>query len=166
MSAIARNSLWILLLLGASAVQAGDARVAWRGWEAGLREAKQLDRPMLVDVYTDWCGWCKRMDRDVYARPEVREYLQGNFVTVKLDAEATTPVPYEGHPFTARSLSARFRVTGYPTTIFLKPDGEYLVKVPGYVESSRFLLLLRFIHDGHLERGEDFEAFARQASSP
>ena len=54
----------------------------------GLQEARKRNLPVLVDVYTDWCGWCKRMDRDVYAQPEVRDYLSRKFVTVKLDAEA------------------------------------------------------------------------------
>ncbi len=160
------RALVALLLLSALAApgRAGDSEVAWKSWDAGLREARQLKRPVLVDVYTQWCGWCKRMDRDVYARPELRDYLNSKFVTIKLDAEAAGPASYDGRSYTARSLAARFRVTGYPTTLFLRSTGEHLVNVPGYVPADKFLLVLRYIGDGHMDRGVSWEDFrARQA---
>jgi len=136
-----------------------QASVEWRGWDAGLEEARRLNRPILVDVYTQWCGWCKRMDRDVYSRPDVRDYLASKFVTIKIDAEAKTPAHYEGHDHTSRSLAALFRVTGYPTTLFLRPDGKHLVNVPGYVEADSFMHLLRYVGDGYLDRGVTWEDF-------
>jgi thioredoxin-related protein len=152
------------LLAAASPSHAGGPGVAWRGWDPGIAEAQRTKRPVLVDVYTDWCGWCRRMEKDVYARPDVRDYLQRKFVTVKIDAEAGDAARYEGKSFTSRTLAARFRVTGYPTTIFLRADGEHLANVPGYVPADRFLLLLRYVGDGHLDRGESFEAFVKRES--
>lgn len=137
---------------------------SWRGWDEGLSEAKAKDKPVLVDVYTDWCGWCRRMDRDVYARDDVRASLEERFVTVKLNAEAADRASYRGKDFTSRSLASGFRVTGYPTTIFLRPNGEHIVNVPGYIPADRFLLLLEFIGDGHMDRGVDFQEFAKRAA--
>jgi thioredoxin-related protein len=134
----------------------------WRDWNSGLKEASSTKRPILVDVYTDWCGWCKRMDRDVYARSDVRDYLTRRFVTIKLNAEASQAANYEGKAYSSRALASRFRVTGYPTTIFLRAQGEHVANVPGYVPADRFLLLLRYIGDGHLDRGVPFEDFARK----
>ena len=154
----------VLLCAFAAPGRGGDSEVAWKGWDAGLRQARQLKRPVLVDVYTQWCGWCKRMDRDVYARPEVRDYLNRRFVTIKLDAEASEPASYDGRAFTSRSLAAHFRVTGYPTTLFLRSDGEHLVNVPGYVPADKFLLVLRYVGGGYMDRGVPWEDFkARQA---
>jgi thioredoxin-related protein len=163
MTDFTRNALCLLLLIAAPMARS-DAAVAWREWEPGLEEARKEDRPVLVDVYTEWCGWCKRMDRDVYSRPEVRAYLDRNFVTVKLDAAASKPGRYEGRLFTSRSLAARFGVTGYPTTVFLRPGGEYITRVPGYVPAERFLQVLRYIGEGHLDRGVSFEEFLEQPS--
>jgi thioredoxin-related protein len=137
----------------------------WSAWDAGLRTAAATHRPILVDVYTDWCGWCRRMDKDVYSREDVRDYIARRFVTVRLDAESTNPASYSDRRYTESSLAARFRVTGYPTTIFLKPDGEHLVNVPGYVAADRFLLLLQYIGDGHLERGVSFDDFVAKAGA-
>jgi thioredoxin-related protein len=153
-----------ILLAAASSVAAAPNAVAWRAWNPGLREAAQSGRPVVVDVYTDWCGWCKRMDRDVYARADVRDYLNKRFVSIRLDAEAAAPASYEGKAFTSRSLAARFRVSGYPTTIFLKPDGGHIANVPGYVPADRFLLLLRYVGEGHLDRGLSFEQFVERES--
>ena len=134
---------------------------AWRSWDAGLREAATSGRPVLVDVYTDWCGWCKRMDRDVYARADVQDYLARKFVTVKLDAESSAAARFEGRAYTSRTLAARFGVTGYPTTLFLNAKGNHLGNSPGYLPPQDFLMQLRFVGDGHAERGEKFEDFLR-----
>lgn len=142
---------------------AAAARVAWRGWDEGLAEAKTSGRPVLVDVYTDWCGWCRRMERDVYARPEVRAYLDRHYVTIKLNAESEQPASYRGRRHTQQSIAAEFGVTGYPTTLFLKPNGEHLVKAPGYLPADRFLLILRYVAEGHFENGVSFDAFTKSA---
>jgi thioredoxin-related protein len=164
---LARTLLFALALLPPSEAlaqkPARGAPLEWRSWNQGVAEAASSGRPMLVDVYTDWCGWCKRMDRDVYARADVRDYLSRRFVTVKLDAEGSQAARYEGRAFTGTTLAKRFKVTGYPTTVFLRADGGHLVNVPGYVPPERFLTLLRYVGEGAMERGEDFEAFARRA---
>ncbi len=139
--------------------------VKWRSWDRGLEEAKASGRPVLVDVYTDWCGWCRRMEANVYSRPEVLDYLSRTFVSVKLDAEAPDAARYDGRAFTSRSLAAHFSVSGYPTTIFLRPAGEHLVNVPGYVDADRFLLLLHYIGDGHMDRGVTFQDFVKRSAA-
>jgi thioredoxin-related protein len=144
---------------------AASAAPSWRTWDAGLQEAARLRRPVLVDVFTDWCGWCKRMDREVYARADVQDYLSRRFVIVKLDAESSARVHYQGQVVTSRSLAARLGVDGYPTTVFLTAKGKHIKNASGYMPAGQFLLLLRYVADGHAERGEDFGAFARQAGA-
>ena len=154
-----------LLLVPAVSARAQEARTGgWKGWDAGMREAGSSKRYVLVDVYTDWCGWCKRMDRDVYARPDVRDYLARKFVTIKINAEAGEPAKFEGRDFTSKTLASRFRVTGFPTTVFLRPNGDHLANVPGYIPADRFLLLLRYIGDGHLDRGVSFDEFTKSSA--
>ncbi len=138
----------------------------WREWNPGLAEASTKGRPVLVDVYTDWCGFCKKMDREVYSRADVREYLGKRFVTVKLDAGSNKPGDYEGKTLSSRSIAARFRVNGYPTTVFLSSKGEHLVNVPGYIKADRFLTLLRYVGEGYLERGVSWDDYLKSASAP
>jgi len=155
----------LLLALPAAAPASTDApALRWQDWNAGLPAAAKSGRPVLVDVYTDWCGWCRRMDRDVYARPDVRDYLAREFVTVKLNAEAGSLTRYEGRDYSCAALASRFRVTGYPTTIFLRPDGTHLVNVPGYVPAERFLMLLRYIREGAMDRGVPFDQYVKDGA--
>jgi len=158
-----KSLLILAALLLVPAAHAGP--VAWRGWNEGLAAAAGGPKPVIVDVYTDWCGWCKRMDRDVYARSDVSEYLNQHFVMVRLNAESAERVSYAGRSLTARALSGGFEVTGYPTTIFLKPDGTHLVNVPGYIPADKFLTLVRFVGDGHMDRGESWEAYSRASGT-
>lgn len=151
----------VVIVLG-SATPVHASNPAWRDWNSGLKEAATAGRPVLVDVYTDWCTWCKRMDRDVYTRPEVLEYLSQHFVTVRLNAEYATPARYDGKQYTSRTLAERFRVNGFPTTIFLRADGNHIANVPGYVPADRFLLLLRYIGDGYMDRGVGYDDFVKQ----
>jgi thioredoxin-related protein len=138
---------WLLSLLLLLPVVAGAAP-SWRTWDEGLKEAARLQRPVLVDVYADWCGWCKRMDRDVYARPDVQGYLAGRFVTVKLDAESGDRVHWEGREMTSRALALRLGVNSYPTTVFLDATGRRLRNASGYFPAERFLQILRSVADG------------------
>lgn len=139
---------------------AGAGTFVWHSWDEGLAEARRSNRPILVDVYTNWCGWCRRMDREVYARADVRDYLSANYVTIKLNAESNLRGTYEGRDQSMRSIASRFGVRGYPTTLFLRPGAEHIVTVPGYVSADRFLLLLQYVGDGHLDRGTSFDEFS------
>lgn len=150
-----------LALLGSVTSVAGAHAVEWKSWNAGLSAAASARRPVVVDVYTDWCRWCRQMEREVYGRADVEQYLASRFVTVKLNAESSEPVSYQGRSLTARALASSFDVSGYPTTIFLSADGGHLVNVPGYVEPGKFLMLLRYIGDGHLERGVKWDEFTK-----
>jgi len=152
----------ITLAVPAHAGRETGPDLAWRDWNSGLKEAGASSRPVLVDVYTDWCGWCRRMEKDVYSRSDVRDYVNKHFVLVKLDAESDAPAMYEKKSYTGRTLAERFRVSGYPTTIFLRPGGNHIANVPGYVPADRFMLLLRYIGDGHLDRGVLYDDFVKQ----
>lgn len=154
----------VLALL--AAVPAHAAGFGWKSWNAGMAEAKATGRPVLVDVYTDWCGWCKRMDRDVYSRAEVRDYLAKKFVTIKLDAESSELANFEDRSMTLGAIAQRFKVSGYPTTIFLRGNGEHVVNVPGYVPAERFKLMLEYIGDDHISRGVKWTDFEKRGGVP
>ena len=93
---------------------------------------KKEKRPILVDLYTDWCGWCKKMDKTVYADPTIVA-LSRNQVFVKLNAEDGG----QGEAF-ARQMG----VDGYPTTIILDGQARVLQLSEGYIPSAQAFLEL------------------------
>lgn len=156
-------SLWPAM---AAAADSGPvAPLDWLKWNQGVSEAASAKRPILVDVYTDWCGWCKRMDRDVYARDDVRQYLKKHFVVVKLNAESAEEARYGERTLTSRALAQQLRVSGYPTTVFLKPNGEHIASVPGYIPAERFKNMLRYIGEDHIGRGVSWQEFEKSAAA-
>ncbi len=94
------------VLLAAAAVLAGgdlDAQsqdttlpMRWNSFDAGLEQAKNSHKKVLVDVYTEWCGWCAKMDSEVYSDPGVKDYLSRNFVLIRMNAEGEGKVHYKG----------------------------------------------------------------------
>ena len=158
---------WILLIvslpLAPRAAAAGES-VGWLPWNQAMSEAVASGRPLLVDVYTDGCGWCKRMDKDVYTRDDVREYLKRKFVPVKLNAESAEEVRLGDRTMTARALAQQLRVSGYPTTIFLRPNGEAIARIPGYIPAERFERLLHYIGEDHIGRGVSWQEFEKSAA--
>jgi thioredoxin-related protein len=121
-----------------------------------LKSAKEQDKKVIVDVYTDWCGWCKKMDADVYTKQDIKDLVDDNFIFYKLNAEGNEKINYNGKQYTASDLASFFEVSGYPTTVFLEPDGKVIeynynkVKMnnlPGYFKADQFQKVLEFIRD-------------------
>jgi len=135
--------------------------VRWRDFESGVNEAKSSGKLILVDVYTDWCGWCKRMERDTYSKPEVQRYLNDQFVTIKLNAESKERASYRGDEYSYRQIADGFRINSYPTTLFLGPDGNHLATAPGYMGARDFLFVLRYFGDGHYKQ-KTFDTYRSQ----
>lgn len=144
---------------------AGDGRLNWSELDPALAEAKRADKPLLVDVYTDWCGWCKRMDKTTYGNPEVRDYVARSFVTARVNAEDDRRrASYLGESRTYRQFADGFRISGYPTTVFLTPDGQLISVLPGYVKPATFLTVLRYVAEGHY-RTQSWDAFSREGEA-
>src|SRR5690606_154337 len=82
----------LFLLLTAPLATAQD--IQWMSWEEAVNRSQSDRDPkkLFVDVYTDWCGWCKKMDKDTFQNPEVAKYMQANFYMVKLDGEGKEPI--------------------------------------------------------------------------
>lgn len=100
------------------------------GFDDALARARSEKRLLMVDLYTTWCGWCKKMDRDVFSDPTVGAASQG-LVAIRLDAEAG-----------GAGVADRFRVDGYPTILFLDGDGNLVERVNGYVGVDAFRRVL------------------------
>ena len=121
-----------------------------------LAKAKLQNKKVIVDIYTDWCGWCKKMDADVYGNSKIKKIMKKSFVLVKLDAESLKELTYDGKQYSEMDLAVLFEATGYPTTVFLDSDGKLIEfkydktnmkNIPGYLEAADFVKLLKYIRD-------------------
>jgi thiol:disulfide interchange protein len=98
-------------------------------WAQALEKAKQENKPVFVDAYTVWCGPCKYMAASVFTVDSVGEYYNKNFINYKFDMEKG-----EGPEF-----ASKYRVTAYPTLLYLTSDGKVLHRVMGAKQPEGFI---------------------------
>jgi thioredoxin-related protein len=113
----------------------------WVGFDEGYKLSQKKGKIMLVDVYTDWCGWCKRMDRDTYAQSEIIGLINQDYVAIKFNPEATGTYTFEGKQYNGQQLAAALsqnKLSGYPTTIFYHPKSKKTSVVGGYFDANKF----------------------------
>jgi thiol:disulfide interchange protein len=124
---------FIIVIVGlvVAAVSVRAEAVKWESdYDKAVAAAKKDSKLVLVDVYTDWCGWCKKLDRDVYADAKVIERLSKNFVAVKINPEKNSR---------AAQLAHQFGTHGYPHIVFVNGDGKKIGEIGGYVSAGVFL---------------------------
>ena len=116
------------MMLLASAAMADT--VKWLSdYDKAVAQAKSEKKIVMVDVYTDWCGWCKKLDKDVYSNAKVSEKLSKDFVAVKINPEKSAQ---------NRQLANKFGTRGYPHIVFVNADGKKISEVGGYIPADKF----------------------------
>jgi thioredoxin-related protein len=141
----------IILLFIISALSFGKDP-QWKNFDEGMKLAKQSGKKVLIDVYTDWCSWCKKMDAATYKDPAVVDYLNKNFVVIKLNAEGNQKISYAGRSMSPAEFSQGMGVDGYPATLFLQSNGDAITLLPGYSEAKMFIHVINFIGGNHFEK--------------
>ncbi len=140
-------------------------RIVWNSFTDGVNLAKTSHKKILVDVYTDWCSWCKKMDSDVYTDKEVVSRLNEQFILVKLNAESANRLSYKGKDFSEADFARELGVNGYPTTLFFDQNSNPITDFPGYAPPERFAKVLDFIGKDYYKSVSFQEFVERQPSN-
>ncbi len=137
-----------------SANDIGESPVKWYTWEEAVAANKKTPKKFYVDVYTNWCGWCKVMDKKTFTDPKVAQYLNENFYPIKLNAEQKEDITYDGQTFSWREagrngihMLAYSLLEGkmsYPSFVFLNEKYERIMVSPGYKKPEQLLPELKF----------------------
>jgi len=148
--------LAILLNIISLAIYAPAEEIEWFEPSLGkaLEEARSLDKPLMIDFYTDWCGWCKKLDETAYRDSKVVE-LSKKFVCLKLDGDR------EG----AEAVK-KYRIRGYPTILFLNSSGEEVERVVGYREAADFEGVMREVLESGQSLHELMEVLKAEPNDP
>lgn len=100
-------------------------------WEDALKLARETGMPVFLDISASWCGPCKALKSNTFSDSNVGTFYNANFVNVLVDGE-------KGEGIT---LAEKYRITGYPTMIFLDSNGEIIARTTGYREPQEFIEL-------------------------
>jgi thioredoxin-related protein len=148
-----------LLALKLSDEPAKSTGIEWLNFEKAHAKTIKEKKLMMVDVYTDWCKWCKVMDEQTFSHPEVVKFAQKNMVMAKMNAESDAKVRFKDKEYTQRQLAMGLGVTGYPTVVFFDHNGEFITKISSFIPAENFLPILEYLHGRHYEKKISFEDF-------
>ena len=142
--------------------------IKWLNFEEAIALNKVNPKPILIDVYTDWCGYCKKMDLNTYTNKTIGDYISKNFYAVKLDGEHKNDIVFNDHTFKFQKEGKRgyhqLAATlmngsmSYPTTLFLSEKEELLDRIPGYLDKEIMEKVLVYFSEKLYEtkKWEDF----------
>lgn len=128
----------------------------WLSFQEMVVLHKVQPKKILIDVYTDWCGYCKKMDAETYTNHEIIKYLNDNYYVVKLNAEMKDTVFYDKFIFVNQTPNQN-RSThqlayslldgklGYPSTVFLDESMQRLTVAPGFYNATNFEVIINWI---------------------
>lgn len=166
-----RKSIFLFAVLTVTlcgfGVPAGRESISWMTVGQAETRLQQQQKPVLIDLYTNWCGWCKQMDRKTYSNKKVVEYLSDKFYTVKVDAETKAAITWQGktYQFDPQYRCNQFAVylshgqLEFPTTVIIVP-GEAPQAIPGYMEPRNLEMLVKYFGEGSY-KSQGFDEYAK-----
>lgn len=167
----------MLLVLGGFAVLAQETSTAvkWMTFEEAVEKSKVEKRKIFIDVYTDWCGWCKVMDKQTFSQPAVAKLLNEEYYPVKFNAEQKEDVVYKGTTFKfipqggrgTHQLAAALlqNQLSYPTVVFLNEDFAIVNILKGFQQAPQFHKIAAFI-GGDYYKTTKMDVWEAQYQSP
>lgn len=130
----------------AEVVKSTKDGIKWYSLDQALPIAKEQGKFIFIDFYTSWCGYCKKMDRDVFSKKEVIDLLNNDFIAVKIDGDSKKQLDIDGYKITERDIAKKeFKVKGYPTYWWLTPSGKKLHSESGYAPADFWINALNTI---------------------
>jgi thioredoxin-related protein len=138
----------------------GQDKIEWLSWEKALEKNSVEKRKIIVDVYTDWCGWCKKMDTSTFQNPVIVDYVKDNFYAVKFNAEKKEDIEFNNkvykyvsgfgrrgyHELANEIMNGRM---SYPTVVFLDENQNVIQPIPGFQDAKTFEMIMIYFAENH-----------------
>jgi thioredoxin-related protein len=166
-----RILLGMLILIGATTT----AQVNWMSFDEAIAAQAVTPKKIIVDVYTDWCGPCKLMDRNTFQNKKVSSFINAHYYAVKFNGEGTEEVNYLDNVYTnpnhdpnrrgrnsQHEFAQAMKIRGYPSIVFFDEKGNYIQPVVGYKTPSQLEIYLKMIYNDdykELTTAEKWQAY-------
>lgn len=151
-------------------------QINWVTFEEALALQKKNPKKIMMDVYTNWCGPCKMLDKNTFQNSDVAQYVNANYYAVKFNGEGNEVVKYKDKSYSNKAYKAEMasrrnsvheltyalQVNAYPTIVFFDENGDVITPLRGYQNPQQLELYLKmFLNDKHKEikTQEEFNSF-------
>ena len=147
---------WLSIFSCAGTTSQESVSIEWMTLAQVESSLQKEKRPVLIDLYTDWCGWCKVMDKKTYSNKKVIEYLKQKFYFVKVNAESKQSINWNGRKYTFNpeyrtNEFALYLTQGrlsYPTTVIIPVEDGQPQAIPGFLEPKDFEVIVKYFGEG------------------
>lgn len=137
--------------------------VHWISFNEAYKKCQTSPRPIIVDVYTTWCGPCKMMSAQTFNNPQIAKYINDNFYAVKFDAEGKDTVSFDRYTFTSTdinnskaphqfALSILDNQLAYPSIVFLNNQIQRLDIIKGFHPPQSFEPIMKYYGSGDYQK--------------
>lgn len=155
--------IFLIAVVSFSATVAQE--INWVTLEEAVTLQEKEPRKIIIDVYTNWCGPCKMLDRITFNNKDVADYVNKNYYAVKFNGEGNDVINFKGKTYTNpgykpelanrrnanHQLAAYFTIRAYPTIVFLDEKAEFIAPISGFKKPQELELYLKmFKNDTHL----------------
>ncbi len=148
--------------------QSNENKIKWMSWDEAMAANQDNPKKFFIDVYTDWCGWCKKMDASTFQDPELVEYMNDYFYAIKFNAEQKGDVVWNDftykfinggkrgyHQLAQSLLDGRL---GYPSFVLLDEETTRILLSPGFKTADKVMLELRYAKEEQYKK-QSFSKF-------
>lgn len=166
-----------LLIFSNNIFSQSPQNIVWLSLEEAIEKQKENPKKIILDAYTDWCGWCKRMDQVTFSNPEIAQYINTYYYAVKFNAETTDTIRYRGKTY-VNSQAGKVDANGrpvrrpthqlayelmgqrmsFPTIVYLDDSAKVIAPIGGYYSPQDIQpILIYFAENLHLSANlQDF----------
>jgi thioredoxin-related protein len=132
-----------------------NKEINWLTWEEAQKQMAIKPKKVYVDVFTDWCGWCKVMDKKTFSNPNVIQYMNENFYAIKFNSEKDDNITFQGKLYKISNGTSELAIElmkgslSYPTSIFFEEKFVNSQPVPGYLDIKNIQPILSYLGGNH-----------------
>lgn len=148
--------IFLFILSSAKVNSTGHDKLDWLKMDGLTEKMKSNPRPAIIDIYTNWCYWCKVMDKKTYHNTKVISYINDHFYPVKLDAETRQIVEWQNKRY---NFNDNYKINdfafyassgdiGFPTTVIIPDENSAPISFQGFLEPKEIEPILKYFGEG------------------